>query len=119
MINEMNYKGYIGSIEASPEDGILYGKLLYIQALITYEAETVSELKNAFEDSVDFYLADCKQEGVAPEKPCKGSFNIRVGHDMHLAAVQAANREHKSLNEWVRGALEAQLAKNRSQHASR
>lgn len=113
MANDMKYRGYIGSIEASPEDGVLYGKLLYIQPLITYEGKTVPELKKAFESSVDYYLADCEKEGVAPEKPCKGSFNVRVGHAMHLAAVQAASREQKSLNELVRNALDSYLADKR------
>ena len=119
MANVMKYKGYIGSIEASPEDGVLFGKLLYIQPLITFEGKTVPELKKAFEQSVDFYLADCEDEGIAPEKPCKGSFNVRVGHAMHLAAVEAASREEKSLNELVRCALEAYLAKNRARSPAR
>ncbi|WP_372779859.1 type II toxin-antitoxin system HicB family antitoxin [Litorivivens sp.] len=119
MTNVMKYKGYIGSIEASPEDGVLFGKLLYIQPLITYEGETVPELKKAFEESVECYLADCMEEGIAPEKPCKGSFNVRVGHDMHLAAVEAAGREDKSLNDLVRSALEAYLAKSRTSTSAR
>jgi predicted HicB family RNase H-like nuclease len=42
MANLLQYRGYYGSIEASPEDNCLYGKLLYIQALVNYEAETVA-----------------------------------------------------------------------------
>ena len=39
----MQYKGFLGSIEISKEDKILYGKLLHINGLITYEAENFSE----------------------------------------------------------------------------
>lgn len=110
MANEMKYRGYIGSIEASPEDNILYGKLLYLQALVNYEGETVAELQAAFHDAVDDYLSECEAQGINPEKPCKGTFNVRVGHAMHLAATEAASREHKSLNDLVRTALENYLA---------
>ena len=49
MANLLQYRGYYGSIEASPEDNCLYGKLLYIQALVNYEAETVAALEQAFQ----------------------------------------------------------------------
>ena len=41
MKNVLKYKGFLGSIEVSIEDGIMHGKLLYINDLITYEANTV------------------------------------------------------------------------------
>ncbi|MCK0743702.1 toxin-antitoxin system HicB family antitoxin [Chromohalobacter nigrandesensis] len=47
--------------------------------------ETVAELEAAFREAVDDYLATCEQLGEAPETPSKGSFNVRVGHDLHLA----------------------------------
>ena len=109
MAHEMKYRGYIGSIEASPEDNLLYGKLLYLQALVNYEGQTVAELQQAFHEAVDDYLADCEAQSIAPEKPCKGTFNVRVGHAMHLAAAEAASREQKSLNDLVRNALQAYL----------
>ena len=37
MSNQMKYKGYYGSIEASTEDNCLYGKLLFIRPLVSYE----------------------------------------------------------------------------------
>ena len=117
MANLLQYRGYYGSIEASPEDNCLYGKLLYIQALVTYEAETVAALEQAFQQAVDDYLADCDESGQPPEKPCKGSFNVRVGHDIHLAAARAATQEDSSLNELVRKALERYLAEPRQHDA--
>ena len=105
----VKYRDYYGSIEASPEDGCLYGRLLYIQPLVNYEGRTVPEIEAAFRAAVDDYLADCEHHGVKPEQPCKGTFNVRVGHALHLSAVQAAAREDVSLNELVRRALEEYL----------
>ena len=36
----LEYKGYMGSIEYSPQDSLLYGKVLGIRGLISYEGET-------------------------------------------------------------------------------
>ncbi|MCL2645225.1 MAG: type II toxin-antitoxin system HicB family antitoxin, partial [Betaproteobacteria bacterium] len=104
-----NYRGYYGSIEASPADNCLFGKLQFIRALVSYEGQTVAELEHAFHDAVDEYLADCTDAGHPPEIPCKGSFNVRVGHDLHLAASVEAARRSMTLNDLTRRALAAYI----------
>ena len=37
MSNTIEYKGYIGSVEFSEEDGVLFGKVMGIRALVYYE----------------------------------------------------------------------------------
>ena len=106
----LQHKGYYGSIEASPEDNCLYGKLQFIRALVSYEGQTVAELTQAFRAAVDDYLESCAAQGQAPEIPCKGSFNVRVGHDLHLAASVIATRDKISLNDLTRKALHEYLA---------
>ena len=66
-MNIMQYKGYIGSVEFSEADGVLYGKLQGIRSLITYEGTTAEELFIAFREAVDDYLTGCEKEGVKPE----------------------------------------------------
>lgn len=105
----LEYKGYFGSIDASVEDDVLFGKLEFISALVNYEGETVQALKAAFEEAVDDYLATCKAKGYEPELPCKGSFNVRVGHDLHLAAAVKAKELGVSLNDFVRNAISGSL----------
>lgn len=105
----LKHRGYFGSIEASPEDNCLFGKLQFVSALVNYEGQTVSELKKAFEEAVDDYLATCAQRGISPEKPCKGSFNIRVGQELHLAAALVATQKGISLNDLTKQALDHYL----------
>ena len=109
MNNLLQHRGYYGSIEASTEDNCLFGKLLFIRALVNYEGETVAELQAAFREAVHDYLATSQELGQEPEVPCKGSFNVRVGHDLHLAASVAANRHRMSLNDLTRQALSEYL----------
>ena len=48
MSNQMQYKGYYGSIEASTEDNCLYGKLLFIRPLSVTKARLSPNLKLRF-----------------------------------------------------------------------
>ena len=77
MNNTMEYKGYIGSVEFSETDQILFGKVQGIRSLISYEGTTVAELIDDFHGAVDDYLELCSAEGKTPEKAFKGSFNVR------------------------------------------
>ena len=79
----MNYKGYLGSVEFSLEDNCLFGRLLHVNDLVNYEADSPVLLKKAFKEAVDDYLATCKQLGKEPDKFFKGSFNVRVTPGLH------------------------------------
>lgn len=59
MSNTMEYKGYLGSVEFSETDGVFFGKVLGIRALISYEGTTAKELVEDFYGAVDDYLALC------------------------------------------------------------
>ena len=104
--NTLKYKGQIGSIEHDLDRGMLYGKLLFINDLVTYEAESLRALEAEFKVSVDEYLADCEAMGVQPNKPFKGSFNIRIGRDLHRRLAMKAADEGLGLNEAVQQAVE-------------
>lgn len=105
MSNTLQYKGYTGSVEFSEEDECLFGKVLGVRALISYEGMSVQELKKDFMDSIDDYLAMCEQEGMTPEKSYKGSFNVRVSPDIHRDAAICAAESGLSLNSFVAQAL--------------
>ncbi|NOX16462.1 MAG: type II toxin-antitoxin system HicB family antitoxin, partial [Epsilonproteobacteria bacterium] len=68
MANTIEYKGYIGSVEYSPEDKCFLGKLEMINDLVTFEAITAKELKQNFHNAADEYLQTCKQLGREPQK---------------------------------------------------
>ena len=55
MNNTIQYKGYVGSVEFSEDDGILYGKVMGIRSLISYESESGQKLLNVFYSAVDDY----------------------------------------------------------------
>ncbi len=56
----MKYKGYTGSVEYSEEDNCLFGKVMGLSKdAITYEGQTVDELRQDFEGAIDDYLESC------------------------------------------------------------
>lgn len=67
-MNTLIYKGYIGSVNFSDKDNLFFGKIEGINGLVNFEGESVSELRKAFQEAVDDYLAYCEEEGIQPIK---------------------------------------------------
>ncbi len=105
MNNVMHYKGYIGSVEFSENDETLYGKVMGVRALISYEGKTASELIEDFHVAVDDYLTLCESKGITPEVAYKGSFNVRISPELHRDAAIFAASHHISLNHFVESAI--------------
>jgi predicted HicB family RNase H-like nuclease len=97
----LEYKGYTGSIEYSEDDGLLFGKVLGIKGLISYEGETGKDLEKDFKEVINEYLTDCEANGKKPEKPFKGSFNVRIPSKLHQRAALLAKEAQVSLNAFV------------------
>lgn len=104
-MKEFKYKGFTGSVEASIEDECLVGEILFIADIITYEGETIAGIKQAFEAAVDRYLDYCNRHDKNPCKPYSGTFNVRVGAELHRKAIQEAYRRNMNLNEFCIKAL--------------
>lgn len=77
--------------------------------MVTHEGTDVNGLEANFKAAVDEYLAFCKAEGKTPDRPFKGSFNVRVGADLHKRAALFAEQHNQKLNNIVSRALEVFL----------
>src|SRR3989338_7806821 len=95
------YKDYIGHVIFDEEAEIFHGDVINTRDVITFQGNSVAELKKAFVDSVEDYLAFCKKRGEPAEKPFSGKFNLRLEPELHRQASIAARRAHMSLNSWV------------------
>jgi predicted HicB family RNase H-like nuclease len=109
MSSVMHYKGYVGSVHYSDEDEVFHGKLEGIRDLVSYEGTDVASLKKAFAEAVDDYIATCKKNRKTPDEPFKGTFNVRVGSELHRRAAIFAAENQKKLNAVVGEALEQYL----------
>lgn len=111
----LEYKGYWADIHFSADDDLFFGKLIGIDDLVSFEGDSVKQLKEAFHEAVDDYLESCKDLGKEPDKAYKGSFNVRVPSELHRQAAMFAAIKKVSLNDFVRYALDETIAKERKQ----
>ena len=86
----LQYKGYIGRVEIDEDRAVLWGKVINTRDTITFEGQTLAEVRQAFQDSVDDYLEFCKERGVKPDKRGAGqgrteatSFIARLRNGQH------------------------------------
>jgi predicted HicB family RNase H-like nuclease len=68
----MEYKGYFAKVEFDDEADIFHGEIINLRDLVTFQGQTVDELRKAFRDSIDDYLEFCAERGEEQEKPCSG-----------------------------------------------
>lgn len=113
MNNIMKYKGYWAEISYSDEDECFCGKIEGLKNdLISFEGETVKELKKDFKDAINSYLETCKELNKEPEKQCKGSLNVRLGVELHNKAKMKSIEQNISINELIKKAVAAYISAN-------
>lgn len=113
MGNIMRYKGYWAEIKYSDEDECFCGVVEGLKhSSISFEGNTVKELKKDFKDAIDYHLQYCKEHNQEPEKQCKGSLNVRLGVDLHTKAKIKSIEKHISINELIKEAVTMYLKTN-------
>ena len=101
----MEYKNYLGTVEYDAQAKIFHGDIINTRDVITFQGTTVKEIELAFKESIDDYIAWCTEEGVMPEKPYSGSFNVRLSPELHRQIAIIAKKKKVSLNNFVEKAL--------------
>jgi len=64
--NVMKYKGYVGMVECDLKAGILFGRVVNKDIIVTFRGESIEDVRQSFIDSVDTYLEYCKEIGEKP-----------------------------------------------------
>ncbi|CAI3796050.1 hypothetical protein GLGCALEP_01357 [Pseudomonas sp. MM221] len=94
-------RGYAARIEYSDEDQLLIGHVAGIRDVIGFHGESISELRQAFEEAVDDYLEACKRLGREPQKTYSGKLSLRLEPTLHASVAAKAELAEKSINQWV------------------
>ena len=106
MRNVLEHKGYLGSVEYSPESEILFGRILGISDRVTYDGASAKELRESFEEAVDDYLETCAQIGKSPEAPCNGNLaGIEISPSAHRRLFEFSHGEGKAPGQLIEEAL--------------
>lgn len=99
------YKGYVAQMDVDVAARILYGRVLDLKDVITFQGTTVEEAIQSFHDSVDAYLDFCREIGEKPEKAFSGHIPFRTNPEHHRKILIASRLADKSINAWMDEAL--------------
>ena len=105
----LKYKGYIAHVEFDDDLDMFCGGVINTRDVITFQGESVAELKQAFIDSIEDYLSFCKERNESPEKPYSGKFNIRLDPSLHQKITFMSKKEGISINQWITNAISHEL----------
>ena len=100
-MNIMTFKGFSARVEYSDDDDCFVGHIAGIQDIVGFHGDSVKELKAAFKEAVDDYLATCKKLGRATQKPYSGKILLRLDPSLHAKVAIMAEAQGKSLNAWA------------------
>lgn len=101
----MTYKGYTAYIVFDDDAMIFHGEVVDTKDVITFQGTSVKELKKAFKESVDDYIAFCKERGEEPDKPFSGKFVLRLPKELHRKIYINAVKSGQSINNYIRDRL--------------
>ncbi|MBD5311716.1 MAG: type II toxin-antitoxin system HicB family antitoxin [Bacteroides sp.] len=109
-MGKLKYKGYSGTVEYSPEDNCLFGKVLGLKGtLISYEGNSIEEIKKDFEQAVDDYLESCRERGIEPAKPYSGRLVLRMPSELHEDIAETAASIGTTINDFVIRSIKNEL----------
>src|SRR6266478_6191197 len=102
----MKYKGYFGEVTYDDKAKIFHGEVIGLKDVITFQGRSVSELKKAFQDSINDYLAWCEERGEQPQKTYSGKLHIRMNPQLHAHLAVEAAKQNMSLNDLINQKLD-------------
>lgn len=115
----MEYKGYSAKVDFDEGENIFHGEVINLRDVVTFEGESVDQLRKAFQDSVDDYLEFCAERGEDPEKPYSGKFVVRVEPELHKRLAIEARKRGVSINALVGETLSKTMKESTQQGHSR
>lgn len=102
----MAYKGYLAQITFDEQANLFHGEVINIRDVVTFQGQSVDELREALADSVEGYLAFCAERGEAPDQPFSGRLTVILTPEQHRKVIVAAEQAGKDVAQWVAETLE-------------
>ena len=93
VLNLLFTKGYLGTVEYDADAKIFHSDIINTRDVITFQGKTVNEIELAFKESINDYISWCEDEGVEPERPYSGKFNVHLSPELHRQIAILANKK--------------------------
>ena len=113
----MKYKGFEAIVGFDEADRVLHGRVLGTRDVISFEADSVDRVEQAFHEAVDDYIEQCAETGRKPDRSFSGRLIVRMEPALHRDVYLEATREGTSLNAWIVESLASMIAERRSHEA--
>jgi predicted HicB family RNase H-like nuclease len=105
----MNYKGYTASIDYSYEESCLIGEVIGIEDNILFRGSTLSEIFETFKEMIDWYLADCEEDGIEPNKPPE-EIMVPFPTELYAKAYSQAEKAGVSVQAFMQRAIQQSVS---------
>lgn len=109
-MNTMMLDGYHARVEYDPELDRFRGEILGLNGGADFYGQSPAELRAEFRQSLDVYLAVCREQGLPPRKQYSGKFNLRIPPALHERLALVAQAQGKSINILAQEALQRAVA---------
>ena len=63
-MNTMTHEGYVATLEIDEAANVVHGRVVNTRATLTFEAQVLADLHQAFADTIADYRAWCGERGV-------------------------------------------------------
>ena len=100
-MNTLTHDGYVAVLEIDDKAGIIHGRVINARAVLTFEAQALSERRGAFADTIADYQDWCRERGVEPEKPYSGTLSLRIAPELHRRVAEKAALAGESINGFI------------------
>ena len=109
MDNILKYKDFIATVKYSDEDEAFIGKIEGINSVVSFEGQSVDELKSAFHEAVESYIDFCSRKGIRQRKSYNGVLNIRIPSKTHSRVAMYAKSHGITINSFIHNSIERNL----------
>ncbi len=104
-MNTMTHEGYVATLEIDEAANVIHGRVVNTRATLTFEAQALADLHQAFADTISDYRAWCDERGVQPEKPYSGNLSLRIAPELHRRIAAKAAQSGESINQFIQERL--------------
>ena len=108
----LEYRDFLGSVELDDKAHRLKGRVQGLREdALNYSGFSLAELEQNFHAAVEKYIERCEKAGEKPKKSYGGPLNVRLGPDLHSRAAAMAERLDRTINSFIKEAVEMTLFK--------
>ncbi len=92
----LKHKGYTGKFEYDNDRDILFGRVIDVDAVVTFYGRSIKEVKRAFVDSVETHSDTCEKKKISPKKSFSGNIRLIIAPKIHrMAYLKASGRKER------------------------